>query len=303
MNAEYAFDGVRERATVEDARRGTGMPSRVRPGARRPASPSSTARWSAVTQRDWIDATDGSARVPHRGAGRSRLAPARHRHDAACRERALIRARWRRARDRSAAGDRHVRCQTRRRRRLALRVRLRAGALVLPRWSAPASMLRAGDPAPARRTGAAPGHAADRSAVWEADLDAFRDHWGGWDRPRRASGAGSSRRSSARPVPRCLGRRRGRRGGAQRDLPRRTRRWASAWLARQRLHAPRVAGPRARPALIVRSLHLLARARGWRRRPSASTPTTRRAPRPVRVGGFVVVRARGRWRSRWRPGR
>lgn len=185
-NAEMAADGVRSRATVEEQRAWWGHPSDQLDPARDVSVVELGGRVVAYTERDWIDTTDGlreyrascwiDPAARRRGIGTMLVA----RNEA--HRRAL-----------AATHD------TDRPRVLGMGVaETNLGGMALARqfgyeparWFT--DMERSlGDPLPAipplpdglELRPLTPDVA---RTVWEADLEAFRDHWGGWD-PSEAS--------------------------------------------------------------------------------------------------------------------
>ena len=104
-----------------------------------------------------------------------------------------------------------------------------------------------------------PAEARHRRAVWEADVEAFRDHWGTPPtRARRPTSGSSRKRPAPRPVAGGLGGRRGgrpRAGGGRRGGER------GAGVSRGRLDSVAVRRPWRRrglaTALVVRALHAI----------------------------------------------
>jgi mycothiol synthase len=181
QNAEWAADGVRGRTTVEELRAWWGHPSEQFDPARDVSVVELSGEPVAFTQRDWIDATDGvreyrsrgwvDPAVRRRGIGTMLLA----RNEERCR--ALAAAQ-----------------ETDRPRVLGMGgAETNAGAIALARrfgyepvrWftDMERSLLEPLPEPPALPEGIELRPVTDDLArtVWEADLDAFRDHWGGWD--------------------------------------------------------------------------------------------------------------------------
>lgn len=180
-NAEWEADGVREHSTVADLQAWWGHASEQFDAARDVSIVEIEGRPVAVTQLDWIDATDGvreyrarcwiEPAVRGRGIGSMLIA----RNEAIRRE--------------MAAGH-----DTDRPKLLGMNSAEGSPAATAlarrfgyepARWFADMerSLLDALPEVPALPEGleVRPVSAGDARAVWEADQDAFRDHWGGWD--------------------------------------------------------------------------------------------------------------------------
>ena len=181
QNAAMAADGTRQRASVEGLRAWWGTASEHFDPARDVDMAEIDGRVVAVAQRDWIDATDGVREYRsrcwldpahrHRGIGTQLLT----RNEAA----GLAMAR--------AHGSPGLRAHG------LGTAEANAGAVALAdafgyrpvRWFADMERsLRGALPdVPPMPTGleVRPVTADHARRVWEADLEAFRDHWGGWD--------------------------------------------------------------------------------------------------------------------------
>ena len=98
--------------------------------------------------------------------------------------------------------------------------------------------------------------------LWEADIEAFRDHWGGFDgSEERFQQWLHDPKFDPEPVRGGLGRRRDRGRRDQRDQRHaRTPPSAAARLAAVRLRSARVAATRFGPAIVLRSLEVFASA-------------------------------------------
>jgi len=181
QNAERAADGVRERSTVEDLRAWWKHASEQFDASRDVSVLELDGRPVAFTQRDWVDATDGvreyrsrgwvDPAVRRRGFGSMLLA----RNEERCR----------------AVAASH---ETDQPKMLGMgSAEANAGGVALARrfgyqparWFT--DMERSlHDPLPEIRPlpdglEVRPASRDQARQIWEADLDAFRDHWGGWD--------------------------------------------------------------------------------------------------------------------------
>ena len=186
QNAEWAADNLSQRADIDELRAWWGNPSDSFDPARDVDVVELSGAPVAVTQRDWVDATDGvreyRARcwidppVRRRGIGTALLT----RNEAARRELA-------------ASHD------TDRPRVLGMgTAEVNVGATTLARahgyeparWWADMerSLLDDLPPIPPLPDGleVRPASAEQARQIWDADQDAFQDHWGGWD-PSEAS--------------------------------------------------------------------------------------------------------------------
>lgn len=180
-NAEWAADGVSERTTIAEMRAWWGNPSEQFDPSRDVSLVELDGRPVAVAQRDWIDATDGVREY------RSRCWV-----DPAVRRRGIGTMLLERNEDRRRAlADTH---ETERPKMLGMHTAdANAGAAALAsrfgyepaRWFADMerSLLQPLPRIPALPDGieVRPASADDARRIWDADLDAFRDHWGGWD--------------------------------------------------------------------------------------------------------------------------
>ena len=180
------------------------------------------ARWTVVASANatWIDTNDGVREYRSRCWVDPRGPAPRDRRGLLRRNEALARELRGRTTTRPAAGLRWA-APTRASGR---RSRVRAGRLRPVRWFSDmersADRRSARDPAAAGRARGAAGVAPDGPAIWRADHEAFRDHWGGSTNRRRAPTLDRSRPTSSRSCGRGLGRRRGRRRRHQRDVRR-----------------------------------------------------------------------------------
>jgi mycothiol synthase len=187
MNAELAFDGVRERATVEDAAATYRHASESFDATRDVLLAELDGTVVGYVRVDWIDASDGSREYRSRGA----VVPAWRRRGIG---RRLLHAGHDLIRMRAAEHE------TDRPRVIGMfSNESQAGRLALARSEGYTQvrwffeMERAGldselPPLPPLPDGLElrPVTRDAAKAVWAADLDAFRDHWGGWD-PSEAS--------------------------------------------------------------------------------------------------------------------
>ncbi len=186
QNAEWTADGVPERADVEALRAWWGHPSDSFDPRRDVDVVALDGTVIAFTQRDWIDANDGvreyrarcwiDPAVRRRGIGTTLLS----RNEAVRRELAADHDT-----DRPAVFGMGT-------------PELNPGAMALARASGYepvrwwADMERSlldelpDPPAPPDGIDVRPALAEQARQIWEADQDAFRDHWGGWD-PSEAS--------------------------------------------------------------------------------------------------------------------
>lgn len=181
QSAEWEADGVSERASVDALRAWWGSPSEQFDAARDVDLVEVDGQVVAVTQRDWVDATDGvreyrargwvEPAVRRRGIGKMLLArnesiqrglAASHETD-----RSLILG--------MGAPESNVGAQA-----LA-----RSFGYEPVRWFADMerSLMETLPEIPPMPDGLEVRAASADQArqIWEADLDAFRDHWGGWD--------------------------------------------------------------------------------------------------------------------------
>ena len=180
-NAEWEADGVREHSTVADLRAWWGHASEQFDAMRDVSLVEIEGSVVAVAQLDWIDATDGvreyRARCwiepAFRGRGIGTMLMARN--EAIRREMAAghVTDRPRLLGMNSAEGS------------PAATALARRFGYEPARWFADMerSLLGTLPEVPALPEGleVRPVSADDARRVWEADLDAFRDHWGGWD--------------------------------------------------------------------------------------------------------------------------
>jgi mycothiol synthase len=186
QNAEWAADDVRGRTTVEELRAWWAHPSEQFDPARDVSVVEMNGRPVAVTQRDWIDATDGvreyrsrgwvDPAVRRRGIGGMLLA----RNEERCRALAATHDIDRPKVLGMGSAETNAGAQA-----------LARGFGYAPvRWftDMERSLLDPIPDAPPLPDGLElrPITEERTRAVWEADLDAFRDHWGGWD-PSEAS--------------------------------------------------------------------------------------------------------------------
>jgi mycothiol synthase len=181
QSAEWEADGVSERASVDDLRAWWGHPSEQFDAARDVDIVEIDGRTVAVTQRDWVDATDGVREYKARGW----IEPAYRRRGIG---RMLL------ARNESI--QRGLAASHRTERPLVLgmggpETNLGAQALARSfgyepvRWFADMerSLLDSLPEIPPMPEGleVRPASADQARQIWQADYDAFRDHWGGWD--------------------------------------------------------------------------------------------------------------------------
>jgi mycothiol synthase len=181
QNGEFAADGVRARHTVEDLRAWWAHPSEQFDPARDVSVVELDGRPVAFTQRDWIDATDGvreyrargwvDPAVRRRGIGSMLLA----RNEERCRTLAATHRTDRPKVLGMGAAETN---------RGALALARRFGYEPV-RWftDMERSLLEPLPEPPTLPQGIELRAVTAELArtVWEADLDAFRDHWGGWD--------------------------------------------------------------------------------------------------------------------------
>ncbi len=186
QNAEWAADGVSQRSDIEELRAWWGNPSESFDPARDVDVVELDGATVAFTQRDWVDTTDGVREY----RARCWIDPAVRRRGMGT---ALL-ARNEEARRRLAADQ-----QTDRPRVLGMgTAELNVGAMALARshgyqparWWADMerSLLDELPDAPPLPAGleVRPASADQARQIWDADQDAFQDHWGGWD-PSEAS--------------------------------------------------------------------------------------------------------------------
>jgi mycothiol synthase len=186
QSAEWAADGVSERASVDALRAWWGNPSDQFDPARDVDIVEVDGRMVAATQRDWVDATDGVREYRARGW-----------IDPAFRRRGLGRALF----VRNEAIRRALAAEHETDRPLVLgmgspETNLGAQALARAfdyepvRWWADMERSLVGElpevPPMPDGIDVRPATAEQARQIWEADQDAFRDHWGGWD-PSEAS--------------------------------------------------------------------------------------------------------------------
>jgi mycothiol synthase len=181
QNAEFAADGVRARHTVEDLRAWWAHASEQFDPARDVSVVEIGGTPVAFTQRDWVDTTDGLREYRSRGW----VDPAYRRRGIGSMVLARNEERCR------ALAATHV---TERPKTLGMGApETNAGAQALARrsgyepvrWFTDMERSLEGElpaipPLPAGLE-VRPATADQARQVWEADLDAFRDHWGGWD--------------------------------------------------------------------------------------------------------------------------
>jgi len=181
QSAEWAADGVSERASVDDLRAWWGHPSEQLDPARDADLVELDGRVVAVTQRDWADATDGvreyrarcwiDPEYRRRGIGRTLFA----RNEAIRRRLAATHQTDRPLVLGTGTAERNLGAQA-----LA-----RAFGYEPARWFADMerSITDALPEVPPLPPGleVRPASADQARQVWEADQEAFRDHWGGWD--------------------------------------------------------------------------------------------------------------------------
>ena len=181
QSAEWEADGVSERANVESLRAWWGHPSEQFDATRDVEIVEVDGRVVGVTQRDWVDATDGVREYKSRGW----IEPAFRRRGLG----SMLLARNEAAQRRLAASH-----DTDRPRVLGMggpETNLGAQALARDlgyqpvRWFADMerSLLDDLPETPPMPDGldVRPASADQARRIWEADFDAFRDHWGGWD--------------------------------------------------------------------------------------------------------------------------
>ena len=186
QNAEWAADGVSQRSDIEELRAWWGNPSESFDPARDVDVVELDGRPVAFTQRDWVDTTDGVREY----RARCWIDPIVRRQGLGT---ALL-ARNEGARRRLAADHR-----TDRPRVLGMGTpELNLGAMALARshgyqparWWADMerSLLDELPEVPPLPAGleVRPASADQARQIWDADQDAFQDHWGGWD-PSEAS--------------------------------------------------------------------------------------------------------------------
>jgi len=181
QSAEWEADGVSARADVDDLRAWWGYPSEQFDAARDVDVVEVDGRMVAVTQRDWVDATDGvreyKARAwvepafRRRGIGTMLLA----RNEALQRTLAASHETERPLMLGMGGPETNVGAQ----------VLARAFGYEPARWftDMERSLLAGLPELPPMPDGleVRPASADQARQIWEADLDAFRDHWGGWD--------------------------------------------------------------------------------------------------------------------------
>lgn len=185
-SAEWAADGVSARASVDELRPWFGNPSEQFDAARDVDIVEIDGRVVAVTERDWVDATDGVREYRARGW----IDPAFRRRGIGTR--LLIRnEEIRRAMAAGHETDRPLVLgmgspET----NLGAKALARAFGYEPVRWWADMerSLVDELPEVPPMPEGVEvrPATAEQARQIWEADLDAFRDHWGGWD-PSEAS--------------------------------------------------------------------------------------------------------------------
>lgn len=181
QSAEWKADGVSERANVAELRAWWGNPSEQFDPARDVDIVEVEGHMVAVTQRDWIDATDGAREYRARGW-----------IDPAFRRRGI--GRMLLARNESIQRGLAAAHDTDRPRVLGMggpETNLGAQALARAlgyepaRWFADMerSLLDELPAIPPMPDGleVRPASVEQARQIWEADYDAFRDHWGGWD--------------------------------------------------------------------------------------------------------------------------
>jgi len=181
QSAEWEADGVSGRASVDDLRAWWGHPSEQFDAGRDVDIVEGDGRMVAVTQRDWVDATDGVREYKGRGWV-----------DPAYRRRGIGKMLL----SRNEALQRELAASHETDRPLILGMggpETNVGAQVLARafgyepvrWftDMERSLLDDLPELPPMPDGleVRPASADQARQVWEADLDAFRDHWGGWD--------------------------------------------------------------------------------------------------------------------------
>ncbi len=181
QNAEWAADGVNQRASVDDLRAWWGNPSEQFDAARDVDIVEVDGRIVAVTQRDWIDATDGVREYKARGW----IEPAFRRRGIG----RMLLARnesLQRALAASNPTDRPLVLgmggpET----NLGAQALARAFGYEPARWftNMERSLLDELPEIPPMPDGldVRPASAEQARRIWEADYDAFQDHWGGWD--------------------------------------------------------------------------------------------------------------------------
>lgn len=181
QSAEWAADGVSERASIDELRAHWGNPSEQFDPARDVDIVEVDGRVVAVSQRDWIDATDGVREYKARGW----IDPTFRRRGIGT----MLVARNEAIRRAMAAGhdtDRPLVLgmggpET----NLGAQALARAFGYEPARWFADMerSLLEPLPEVPPMPDGVdvRPASADQARKIWEADVEAFRDHWGGWD--------------------------------------------------------------------------------------------------------------------------
>jgi mycothiol synthase len=181
QSAEWEADGVSERANVDDLRAWWGHPSEQFDAARDVDIVEVDGHMVAVTQRDWIDATDGVREYK----GRGWIEPAFRRRGIGtmllARNEALQRA--------LAASHKTDRPlilgMGGPEANLGAQALARAFGYEPARWFTDMERTLLGDlpeiPAMPKGLEVRPASPEQARQIWEADYDAFRDHWGGWD--------------------------------------------------------------------------------------------------------------------------
>ncbi len=181
QSAEWAADGVSERASVDQLRAWWGNPSEQFDPARDVDIIEIHGRVVAVTQRDWTDTTDGVREYrgrgwiepEHRRRGIGRMLVARN--EAVRRSLAATHDTHRPLVLGMGGPESNVGAQT-----LA-----RAFGYEPERWFTDMERPLGGDlpDVPPMPDGleVRPASADQSRQIWEADHEAFRDHWGGWD--------------------------------------------------------------------------------------------------------------------------
>ena len=185
-NAELAADGLRERVTLDDLAATFRHASDSFDASRDALVAEVDGRVVATVRIDWVDSTDGTREYRSRGA----VDPDWRRRGIG---RRLVREAWRLMRERAHEHptDRPLRIGMFVDEQQVGRAALaRAEGYAPVRWFFEMERpLVGGLPAAPPLPGGLrvrPATADDAAAIWRADLEAFRDHWGGWD-PSEAS--------------------------------------------------------------------------------------------------------------------